>query len=192
MAGVANRLGAGFNVKLLGVGAAVVAGTFVTNVATQWVASNVFGRFGIGFLSNMAGPGSYITQLLTTGAMTWAASKVAPRYAALVLVSGVIDTVSRIANMYVKPLVARTLPSLVQMTGIGDYLTVGDARRARKLRGMDFLTVENALAARPLEGMDDYLTVGDARRARKLRGMGDDMDGIHGEDAEMSELETSE
>jgi hypothetical protein len=175
MSGMASRLGAGFNAKLLGVGAAVVAGTFVTNVSTQWVASNVFGRFGIGFLSNMAGPGSYITQLLTTGALTWAASKVAPGYAGLVLVSGVIDTISRVANMYVKPMVARTFPSLVQMAGLQDFLTVGDARRARKLHGMD-----------------DFLTVGDARRARRLHGMGDDMDGMYGEDAEMSELETSE
>jgi hypothetical protein len=168
MAGVAGRLGAGFNTKLLSVGAAIVAGTFVTNVSTQWVANNVFSRFGIGFLGNMAGPGSYVTELLTTGALTWAVSKVAPKYAGLVLVSGVIDTVSRIANMYVKPVVARTFPAMVQMAGLGDYLTVGDARRARRLHGMG-----------------DYLTVANAHDARRLHG-------VHGEDAEMSELETGE
>jgi hypothetical protein len=110
-----------------------------------------------------SGPGSYVLSLGSAGLLGAGVGLVAPRFAAPVFFGGVLETVIRATQQYlVGPLLSR-------MSGLGDYLTVGDAA-----------------AARPLGNFGDYLTVGDAARARPLNGMSD-FSGMSDTDSAISE-----
>lgn len=97
-----------------------------------------------------SGLGAQGLGLISASLMSAGLKMVAPRYAGDALKGGVIQVVTSVAQQYVLPMIGFS-----PMAGMGDYLTVGDAARAR-----------------PLMGLGDYLTVGDAARARPLSGLG--------------------
>jgi hypothetical protein len=151
--GFTASLAAPFNTRLLMSTIPFVGGFMLNGFTSGLIASP---GFVPAFLKS--GWGSYITGLISAGVTASVVGVVSPASAGGALLGSVSQVAVRIFRDQVLPMFPGVAMAL---TGIGDYLTVGDARRARKLRGMD-----------------DYLTVGDARRARKLRGMGDDMDGM--------------
>jgi hypothetical protein len=73
-----------------------------------------------------------------------------PKYARAVLFGGSIYVMTQVMNRYVFP----KLGFSPMLTGMGSYLTVSDAMHARPLDGLeDYLTPANAADARPLFGM---------------------------------------
>lgn len=164
-------LTAGFNTGILKSSAVIVGGSLLNNFLTAQLSNLI----PISFFKS--GIGSYVTGLISAGLLYKGAKMVLPGYAGDLFKGGVLDVVSRVANRYVVPMLPG--PKLVSgyISGMGDYLTVGDARRAR-----------------PLMGLGDYLTVGDAARARPLSGLGydDELDGMHDYDGNVAIAEELE
>ncbi len=140
-------LGAGFKVKAWEQATAILAGnvgaTFFTDKATQAlpVLRNPFLQIG--------------TLLLTAGGQMLAVKKLAPKYAANVLVGGILAGVTRAAKM--------VLPGRFITCGLGE-----------DFEGLDdwFMNPRLAQSAFPLHGMDGYASP----QARMIgtSGMGDE------------------
>jgi len=158
-------LAAPFNTRLLMSTIPFVGGFMLNGFTSGLLASP---GFVPAFLKS--GWGSYITGLISAGVTASVVGVVSPASAGGALLGSVSQVAVRIFRDQVLPMFPGVAMAL---TGLQDFLTVGDARRARKLHGMD-----------------DFLTVGDARRARRLHGMeghdytstsgmfGDDDDGM--------------
>ena len=124
--------------------AGVVVGGALGNA---WL-SGAVGSFLPGMLQS--GIGSYATGLATAGILGAGVSMIAPRQAGKVFFGGVLEVVTRAVKEYVVPMIPG-------MSGMGDYLTRGNAAEARNLHGIgDYLTRGNAAEARNLHGLGDY------------------------------------
>lgn len=132
-------LTAGFNVKTLSRAAVITGGA----LGNAWLTGAV-GSFLPDMLT--AGPGSYVTGLASAGVLGAGAGMISPKMAGDVFFGGVIEVMTRAVREYIVPM----LPGL---SGMGDYLTVANAREAQPLGYMgDYLTVNNAREAQPLGG----------------------------------------
>jgi hypothetical protein len=145
---------AGFDVGTLTKGGMVVGGMILTNVVTKQITNFV----PISFLKTS--PGNLVTELITAGLLGYGMRRVAPQFAGPVFFGGVLDVIKRAADKYVAPLIGGTLAGL----GLGDYLSIGDARGAKPL---NWLGEDN-----DLEGLDDYLSVQNSRNLTPLTGFG--------------------
>lgn len=148
-----SSLTAGMDVRTLG-NAGVIAGGAAANAAVSTLVSSLI---PLDFLKK--GPGNYIVGLGTAGLTGFAVGKVKRDWAAPIFLGGVIQVVTRAINEFI-------LPMLPGMKGLGDYLTVADARDARALG--DYLTVSDARNARALGYMAQQDTGGDRYIAEEL------------------------
>ena len=102
-----------------------------------------------------------MTELITAGLLGYGMRKVAPQFAGPVFFGGVLDVIKRAADKYVTPMIGGTLAGL----GLGDYLSIGDARSAKALNWLGD-------GDNDLEGLDDYLSVQNSRNLTPLTGFG--------------------
>lgn len=147
------QLTAAFDPKLLMKSGAVVGGMLATNWATKKVVDFV----PVSFLQTK--PGNFISELAVAGLLSQGVKYVAPGFAGPIFFGGVLDVLKRAADTYIAPILGGGL------AGLADYLTVGNAMSARPLSGLGYDDDGGAL-----EGLDDYLTVGNAASARPLNG----------------------
>jgi len=142
------------------------AGKVVTGALSNAWLSGAIGSMLPGFLQgNIA---SYAVGLATAGLQSYALNVLpmtrGKKLADQFFFGGVIEVMGKVAKD-VLPMIT----GVVGLTGVGDYLTPGDAAAARPLGFIgDYLTRANAEQARPLGFMSDYLTPQDAQAARPL------------------------
>lgn len=139
-------LTAGFNFNVLKRAGVMTVGALGNTMLSGLVSAKLpsVARFG-------GGVGDYAIGLGTAGLLSAGVGMLAPAYAGDVLLGGVFEVGVRaltpLFDRFVKPM----------MNGLGDYLTVQNAASARPLNGMgnmgDYLTVQNAASARPLNGL---------------------------------------
>jgi hypothetical protein len=186
--GIAGKITAGYKPSVL-LGALPYAGGALGNaLLSRWIS---------GFMPGMlqSGAPNLLVGLASAGLLGAGVGMVAPRYAAPVFFGGVIEIVTRAARAYV-------MPAIGQVSGLFDYLTVGDAANARPLGdfgaccnvgqldmttwgiGHELSMNQQDMAAiapdndespeslTPQIGFSDYLSVADAARARPLGYLG--------------------
>jgi hypothetical protein len=159
-----------FNFGTLAKGGTVVGGVIANEYASDYL--------GMG-LEKLApsinfghGIPSYLTGLVSAGLLGYGTKLVAPKYAGLVFLGGVIQVVKKVADDYLTP----HLPALPAVGPVAAPVMVHPAAAAPAaaapaagVSGMgDWLTPQNAATARALHGFGDYLTPGNARTARPL------------------------
>lgn len=148
----------GFDVNKIKAALPVVGGFFGYRYVHSFLAN-------LGFVPSFlkTGIGDTVLRLLSAGAMSAAVGLVARQYAGPVLLGSVIDVVRRVADQYLMPILSYTpLAGLADLSDLGDdeldgmeYFSVENFDDAQPLSGMgDYLTVANARGARPLNGMD--------------------------------------
>lgn len=137
--GITGALTSGFKPRNLMGTLPVVAGAIGNTMVSGFAAS---------FLPSMfkSGLGSLALGLATAGVTGALAGLVKPRWASQVAFGGVLGVTMRAAAEYLEPALG--------LSGLGDYLTVANAREAKPLGRLgDYLTVANAREARPLGGL---------------------------------------
>lgn len=129
----------GFDPNILMKAGAVAGGMVLTNYVTAKVVNLV----PVSFLQTK--PGNFLSELVMAGVLGAGVRYIAPGYGGAIFLGGVLDAIKRAADSYIAPILGGAL------SGIGDYLTVG-----------------NAMSAKPLAGLADYLTFSDAGKAKSL------------------------
>lgn len=119
----------------------VVGNVYITRLLTGLIASRI--SF---FAGNI---GSLVLGLASAGILGAGVGMIAPKHSKQVLFGGLVEVMARAVNAYILPRITGMLRGYDGM----DYLTVNEAASAVPLNGMEYLTVNEAAGAIPLNGM---------------------------------------
>jgi hypothetical protein len=131
---------AGYSIPTLTSAATVTVGALANNALYRVVS----GFIPVTFLKS--GPGAALGKIGLSGITGAAVGLLRPQMASEIFFGGVLQAVMDLFNTYVTP----NIPGL---SGLADYLSVEDARRAQALG--DYLSVEDARRAQALGTMPD-------------------------------------
>ena len=158
--GILKSATSAFNVGTLEKAGVVVGGLVANEYASHYLAK--LGNKVFPSIPLDSGWQSLLVGLVSAGLLGYGTKMVYPRYAAPVFFGAVIQVVKQGVHEYIQP----HLPTL---SGMGDYLTVGNAQSARPLGYFgDYLTVGNAQSARPL---GEFAAIGEQAVGAELSSM---------------------
>lgn len=165
--GVVKSMTSAFNLETMKKGGVVVGGVIANEYASEYL--------GIGLekivpsMTLTSGIPSYFVGLASAGLLAYGTKLVAPKYAGLVFLGGVVQVLKNVAKDYVEPHLPH-LPTMhpAMVAPVAVHPAVAAAQAAGVSGFGDFLTPHNVQQARALNGFGDFLTPAGARNARAL------------------------